>query len=162
MTRSGFSRATDGLLNRAERICARRGVRLTDLRRQVLGLVLDSPTPSGAYDLLDRLRQHHAGAAPPTVYRALDFLLEQGLIHKVERLSAFVGCMHSLDADHEGDDSHVHAVQFLICKKCNRVTELNDNEIGQALVRAARRSGFALNGSTIEADGTCSSCAATA
>ena len=97
-------------LEQASALCARRGARLTDLRRQVLGLVLEAGRPVGAYDLLDRLRGTRRGAAPPTVYRALEFLMEHGLIHRVERLSAFVGCpVH----DHAG-----HAAQFLICVGC--------------------------------------------
>ncbi len=78
-----FSRRTESLLDRAEAVCRQRGARLTELRRGVLGLILDAAAPTGAYDLLDRLRQTRRGAAPPTVYRALDFLLKQGLIHRV-------------------------------------------------------------------------------
>jgi Fur family zinc uptake transcriptional regulator len=156
-----FSAGTEALLARAEHMCLRRGTRLTSLRRQVLGLVIDSAKPTGAYDLLDRLRAHHRGAAPPTIYRALDFLLEQGLIHKVERLSAFVGCIHGIEED-DDDEAHLHAVQFLICQRCGGVTELTDGEIGQALVRAARVHGFALTGSTVEADGVCAQCRAAA
>ena len=115
--------------------------------------------PAGAYELLDRLRVQHKGAAPPTVYRALDFLLEQGLIHKVERLSAFVGCVHGLGREHEAEGYH-HAVQFLICGQCGQVTELSDKEIGDALVRAAQASGFAVLGSTVEIDGICTNCRA--
>ncbi len=159
MSKVSFTPETTALLDRAEAICGRRGARLTELRRHVLGLVLDSPRPAGAYDMLDRLRENHRGAAPPTVYRALDFLLEQGLIHKVERISAFVGCVHGIDDEEE---AHRHAVQFLICRRCGGVTELNETEIGQALVRAARRAGFQLGGSTVEAEGTCAACAVAA
>ncbi len=85
---------TSVLLDRAEALCDARGVRLTGLRRQVLGLILETPdAPTGAYDLLDRLRAHRGGAAPPTVYRALEFLQEHGFVHRLERLSAFVGCV---------------------------------------------------------------------
>ncbi len=155
MTEASFTPDTTTLLGHAAAICARRGTRLTELRRHVLGLVLDSARPTGAYDMLEQLRRHHRGAAPPTIYRALDFLLEQGLIHKVERLSAFVGCVHGIDED----EPHQHAAQFLICRQCGSVTELNDKEIGQALVRAARRSGFRLGHPTIEAEGVCAGCA---
>ena len=152
-----FKPETDRLLTRADRVCRERGVQLTDLRRQVLGLVLDSERPAGAYELLDRLRAVRRGAAPPTVYRALEFLLEQGMIHKVERLAAFVGCIHAMEL---GDDDHAaHAVQFLICKRCGGVAELSDHEIGHALVDAAGRVGFTVSGSTVEADGTCAACA---
>ena len=77
----GFSPRTETLLEHAGQICGAKGARLTDLRRQVLGLILDAGGPAGAYDLLDRLRATRVGAAPPTVYRALEFLLENGLIH---------------------------------------------------------------------------------
>jgi len=87
---AAFSPRTDAALARAASACAQRGAKLTDLRRDVLGLILEAPGPTGAYDLLERLRARRGGAAPPTVYRALDFLLEQRLIHRIERLAAFV------------------------------------------------------------------------
>lgn len=146
----GFSPRTETLLARAGQICDSRGARLTDLRRQVLGLILDSDAPAGAYDLLDRLRATRDGAAPPTVYRALDFLLEQGLIHKLERLSAFVGCIAHEDGD--------HAAQFLICRSCGKVTEIEDHELAHALDDAARRLGFIVGKATIEAEGVCAAC----
>lgn len=161
MAAAEFTPQTTALLERVGAVCGRRGVRLTELRRQVLGLVLDSDRPAGAYDLLEKLRPHHRGAAPPTVYRALDFLLEQGLIHKVERLSAFVGCLHGVE-EHDDDEVHHHAAQFLICRRCGQVTELNDREIGRALLRAARGWGFALSQSTVEAEGICEACSAAA
>ena len=86
-----------------EAVCEQRGAKLTELRRHVLGLILDAASPTGAYDLLDQLRQTRRGAAPPTVYRTLDFLLEQGLIHRVERLSAFVGCVAGCTAGRDGE-----------------------------------------------------------
>ena len=152
-----FSRRTEGLLDRAEAICERRGANLTELRRRVLGLVLDAVSPTGAYELLDRLRQTRRGAAPPTVYRALDFLLEQGLVHRVERLSAFVGCVAGCTADPDGE-SHTHAAQFLICRECGRVIEMQDHHVSAVLARAAGDSGFAISSATIEAEGLCSTC----
>jgi Fur family zinc uptake transcriptional regulator len=152
----GFSPRTETLLGRATSICDSRGVRLTDLRRQVLGLILDRDSPTGAYDLLDQLRATRDSAAPPTVYRALEFLLEQGLIHKVERLSAFVGCIAPVDHDND----HDHAAQFFICRTCGKVTELEDYELAHALEHAAKRLGFTLGKATIEAEGQCATCAA--
>ena len=156
-----FSRRAEALLDRADEVCRRRGVRLTELRRRVLGLVLESATPAGAYDLLDRLRQTHQGAAPPTVYRALDFLLEQGLIHRVERLSAFVGCVAGCTADAHGGE-HTHAAQFLICRACGRVIEMQSHDLSDTLARVAKESGFSVGSATIEAEGLCSTCTATA
>ena len=148
----GFSPRTEALLDRASFICEGRGTRLTDLRRQVLGLILDSGQPTGAYDLLDRLKTTRHSAAPPTVYRALDFLVENGLVHRLERLSAFVGCI----AQEEGD----HAAQFLICRSCGRVTEIDDHELAHALADAAERLGFTVGKATIEAEGQCAACTA--
>jgi Fur family zinc uptake transcriptional regulator len=147
-----FTPRTDTLLSHAGQICAGRGARLTDLRRQVLGLILDADGPTGAYDLLERLRGTRRTAAPPTVYRALDFLLEQGLIHRVERLSAFVGCVS------HGAAQHGHAAQFLICRRCGRVTELDDHVLVHALAEAAARAGFSVGSATIEAEGLCAVC----
>jgi len=146
-----FSPRIEGMLDRAGSICAAHGARLTDLRREVLGLILDSEAPTGAYDLLERLRTVRGPAAPPTVYRALDFLQEQGLVHRVERLSAFVGCVA-----HDQE----HAAQFLICRTCGKVTELEDPELAHALEDAAHRLGFSVGKATIEAEGQCAACTA--
>src|ERR1700688_3402072 len=154
---SEFSRRTEHLLDRAEAICEHRGANLTELRRHVLGMILDAASPTGAYDLLDRLRQTRRGAAPPTVYRTLDFLLEQGLIHRVERLSAFVGCVAGCTADLDGD-RHTHAAQVLICRECGRVVEMQDHHVSAVLARAAKDAGFSITNATIEAEGLCSTC----
>jgi Fur family zinc uptake transcriptional regulator len=149
-----FSPRTHALLETAEATCVRRGARLTELRREVLGLILESPAPAGAYDLLDQLRSRRGVAGPPTVYRALEFLQEQGFVHRIERLAAFVGC---IDAhDHDG---HAHAAQFLICRSCHRVTEIEDHGLAHALSEAASRAGFTVAGATIEAEGQCAQCA---
>jgi Fur family transcriptional regulator, zinc uptake regulator len=145
-----FTPGVTAKLDRAEELCRQRGSRLTDVRRQVLGLILDAGVPIGAYELLDRLRAHRTGAAPPTVYRALDFLLAQGMIHRVERLSAFVSCF--------GHDEHEHRAQFLICGGCGQVIEIEDHEVEAALARAAARTGFRISGATIEAEGSCAAC----
>ncbi len=156
MPEGGFSAATDALLDRADVICAAKAVRLTELRRQVLGLILDARGPMGAYDLLEKLRATRHRAAPPTVYRALDFLLEQGLIHRLERLSAFIGCV--ADPHEHAGHEHAHAAQFLICRRCHKVTEIEDSELAHALSDAAGRLGFTVAGATIEAEGLCAAC----
>jgi Fur family zinc uptake transcriptional regulator len=156
-----FSRRTEILLNRAEAVCEGRGANLTELRRIVLGLVLDAAAPTGAYELLDRLRQRRPGAAPPTVYRALEFLLDQGLIHRVERLSAFVGCVAGCTAEPDGE-SHTHAAQFLICRTCGKVIEMQNHDVSAVLARAAKEAGFTISSATIEAEGLCSTCRAPA
>ncbi|GBQ63231.1 Fur family transcriptional regulator [Ameyamaea chiangmaiensis NBRC 103196] len=157
-TSVAFSPRIERLLDQASSVCAERGSRLTDIRRLVLGLVLDRGRPSGAYELLDRLRENNRGAAPPTVYRALDFLLEQGLVHRIERLSAFVACTHALEHAHGCSD--FHAAQFLICRHCGEVTELENRGISHALRAAGAEHGFHISASTIEAEGTCAACRA--
>jgi len=156
-----FSRRTEVLLDRADDVCRQRGANLTALRRHVLGLILDAASPTGAYELLDRLRQTRRGAAPPTVYRTLDFLLEQGLVHRVERLSAFVGCVAGCTADPH-DETHTHAAQFLICRHCGRVIEMQSHDVSAVLARVAKEAGFSVGSATIEAEGLCSTCVAAA
>jgi Fur family zinc uptake transcriptional regulator len=150
VSNSGFSPRTEMALQRAKGLCEQRGARMTELRRQVLGLIVQSEAPVGAYDLLEKLRWTRHRAAPPTVYRALDFLLGQRLIHKVERLSAYVGCV--------AHDAAEHAAQFLICRSCGRVTELDDHDLAEALAGAAGRLGFTVGSVTIEAEGQCAAC----
>lgn len=154
-----LARPMERMLDQAEALCARRGAQLTELRRQVLRLVLEAEQPVGAYAVLDRLKGVRAGAAPPTVYRALDFLLEQGLIHKVERLNAYVGCIEA-GHDHAGE-GHDHQHQFLICRRCGSTAEISDPAVAAALAAAAARAGFALDQVTVEAEGLCARCAPT-
>ena len=149
---------TAAILDRAAESCARRGARLTEIRRRVLGLVLEGRGPLGAYALLDRLKAERANATPVTVYRALDFLLEQGLIHKIERLNAFIACTDGGEHAHH----HEHAAQFLICRSCGAVAELEDPSIAEAIGRAADATGFRPDRATIEVEGACAACAALA
>jgi len=155
---NSFNPVTQALLEQAALRCTARGAKLTELRRHVLGLVLDSAQPSGAYELLDRLRVLRGPAAPPTVYRALDFLVAHGFIHRVERLAAFVGCID--DSAHDHASGHDHAAQFLICTQCRNVIEIEDHDVAHALQAAAARVGFTLRRMTIEAEGLCATCGA--
>lgn len=134
----------------ASRICEQEDQRLTPLRRRVLELVWQSHQPVGAYALLDRLKGDGRSAAPPTVYRALEFLLDQGLVHKIESLNAFVGC----DRPEER-----HVSQFLICGNCKAAVELNDPAILRAVETSAGRAGFTVSRVTLEVQGLCADCA---
>jgi Fur family zinc uptake transcriptional regulator len=136
-------------LETAERLCSGRGARLTKLRRRVLELVWASHVPVGAYDLLRRLGREHDGAAPPTVYRALEFLLEQGLIHRIESLNGYVGCV---------GPGRAHAGQFLICRDCGSALELSDPRIDRAITKGAAEQGFAVERKTVEVAGVCPDC----
>lgn len=150
------ARAADieGQLAAAARLCDTQGGKLTELRALVLRLILEEATPLTAYQILDRLKARRRSAVPPTVYRALDFLLAQGLVHRIERLSAFVSC-HA-GAGHAGHDHR--AVQFLICRRCGTVAEIEDATVAAALAGAADRAGFRANVATVELDGTCAAC----
>lgn len=138
-------------LEAAEAECRRRGARLTDVRRRVLELVWQSHQPVGAYAVLDALGKEGFCAAPPTVYRALDFLLAHGLIHRIERLNAFVGCAHP---------GAPHAGQFLLCTRCGAAAELIDPAIAEAVAAAAGRLGFTAGRQTVEIEGLCPACRA--
>jgi Fur family zinc uptake transcriptional regulator len=137
-------------LAEAESICMRQGLRLTVLRKRVLELVWQSHKPLGAYDILGVLSEADGRrAAPPTVYRALDFLLENGLVHRIASLNAFVGCSHP---------EHAHQGQFLICRGCNAAIELEQATISNAIVNAAAEVGFAVESQMVEVVGLCAGC----
>lgn len=141
----------DDALQRADSVCAERGAKMTPLRRRVLELVWNSHAPVGAYAIMDMLRaEDDRAAAPPTVYRALEFLLDQGLVHKIESLNAFVGC----DRPEER-----HISQFLICSNCKAAIELNDPAILRTVEASAGRAGFKVSRVTLEAQGLCADCA---
>jgi len=143
------ARCIDDALHRAAALCARRGARLTDLRRRVLELVWQRHAAVKAYDILDELGSTEGSAKPPTVYRALDFLIAHGLVHRLESLNAYVGCPEP-DAPHEG--------QFLICGSCGGVSEFAAPAIQAAITEQATGVGFAVARQTVEARGTCQAC----
>ena len=140
----------ENALNAAERICREGNLRLTGIRKRVLEIVWERHAPTGAYHILDRLRKEHGAAAPPTVYRALNFLLAHGLVHKIESFNAFVGCRKPDGA---------HAAQFLICTTCRRVAELDDPEVATLISSKAAHAGFDVSRQTIELQGSCNDCA---
>ena len=141
---------TEAFLTLAGGIAEARGERMTRIRRKVLQLLIESPGPAKAYDLLGRL-DGEGSPKPPTVYRALDFLKELGLAHKIESLNAFVACGHA---------SHRHTAIFLICQTCGRAEELHSHAIVPTLKAEAEGVGFSLSHAVIEAHGTCRACAA--
>jgi Fur family zinc uptake transcriptional regulator len=138
-------------LDEAADLCSRHSVHLTDLRRIVLGLILQANRPLTAYQLLDQLKATRPGAAPPTIYRALEFLLEQKLIHKLERSNAFIACT--------GLGQHAHAAQLLVCGTCGQAAELEDRSVARALWQAAAEIGFRPSNRIVEIDGICADCA---
>lgn len=139
----------EAALARAEIICQEAGARLTPIRRRVLREVWANHEATKAYDLIERLSRHGEQVKPPTVYRALDFLLAQGLIHRIESLNAFIGCAHP-------QDPH-HAI-LLICSQCGDIEEQSSEAVHSALGDLAARSGFTPRSEVVELRGLCRAC----
>lgn len=136
-------------LQRARQVCQDNKVRLTPIREKVLELIWQSHNPLGAYDVLGMLSKEGKMAAPPTVYRALDFLVAQGLVHRIASLNAFVGCSLS---------SHPHVSQFLLCRDCGVAIEIEAPTITEAIAHNASQYGFRIDAETIEISGLCQCC----
>ncbi|GLQ07886.1 transcriptional repressor [Sneathiella chinensis] len=132
----------------ADQICEERGVRFTDIRRRVLELVWENHGSAKAYDLLERLGGEYS-AKPPTVYRALEFLQENGLVHKINSLNAYVGCSHPLQ--------HKDCF-FLICSRCNEVQECCTEPVANAVWQMAAKRHFKPRHTTLEIEGQCQQC----
>lgn len=137
-------------LDEAEARLVAEGAKLTPVRRRTLEILLESHRAMGAYQILDRLSGEGFGRQPPVVYRALDFLVEHGLAHRVQRLNAFTACLHP---------GHDHRPAFLICRNCDLVAEIAAPEVHEALRTVASPSGFVVERSTIEVLGLCPACA---
>ncbi|WP_296048088.1 transcriptional repressor [uncultured Alteromonas sp.] len=137
------------IISKARAYCEQRGARFTPLREKVYELMLEKHGPMGAYELLDGLKETESSAKPATVYRALDFLLDFGLIHRLESTNAFVACYHF--------GCH-HPVQFLICDSCGDVSEIQSEGLKDTLDNQARQHGFKISKQTIEAHGLCADC----
>lgn len=133
----------------AEALCRDRGVRLTPLRKRVLELVWQRHQPVGAYEILDLLRAEGRKAAPPTVYRALDFLMENGLVHRLHTMNAFIGC---------ATPDRRHDAKFLICRRCGTVAEVEDRAFDLLISAFGEKGGFRLENLNIEATGLCPPC----
>ena len=129
---------------------AENGARLTPVRRRTLEILLEAHRAMGAYEVLDRLAAEGFGRQPPVAYRALEFLVEHGLAHRLQRLNAFAACLHP---------GHDHAPAFLICRSCDMLAELPAAPVRDALMDLAGESGFQVERVTIEALGLCPACA---
>ena len=140
---------TAELLARAEQVCERRGARLTGQRRDVLNCVAKSHAAAGAYDIIERMAERGPRPAPITVYRALDFLANHGLVHRIESRNAFVACTRS----HEG-----RPAALLVCETCGTVAELDAGAVCAELENAALAHGFRAGRTMIEISGRCAAC----
>lgn len=136
-------------LRTAELLCLQRGKRLTPIRRQVLEILLRQKRSIKAYELLEQIRVVQLGAAPPTVYRALDFLVEQGLAHRLDATNAWTACHDA------GGDPHDLLV---VCTGCGAVAEVSDPTLNQQLAAKVAQTGFTLSGHETELRALCQRC----
>lgn len=141
-------------LKRAEEVCARDNLRLTRIRRRVLELIWKTRRAAKAYELLEKMDGNPGFAAPPTVYRALNFLLKNGFIHKINARNAYVGCAHP-------PRRSPHSCILTHCVGCGKVGECCDDKTAASIARLARRNGFQPTGAALEIEGKCGACANT-
>ena len=138
-----------GLVEDAEALCRARGKRFTQQRRTLLDRLLATGRPVTAYELLDLMRPHDAAITSASTYRSLEFLIEMGLVHRLDSTRSFVAC---------GRPDHPHAGHFLICRECGTVVEADDRSIAQATADLGERHGFRLDHRTVELTGLCGPC----
>lgn len=144
------ARCVNTALQNAELVCQRNNARLTAIRRRVLELIWASHQPIGAYELLEKLALEGHKPAPPTIYRALEFLLDQGLVHRITSLNAYLGCSHP---------GKQHGGFFLICSRCAAVEEVcSITHIQSAIADMAAHANFAISHSNLEVMGLCKGC----
>ncbi|NNJ72671.1 MAG: transcriptional repressor [Enterobacterales bacterium] len=139
----------DTAITAAERICREQGLRFTESRKRVLKIIWDNHEAIKAYDILERLQKIDRSAKPPTAYRALDFLLENGFIHRIESLNSYIGCPNP---------DHTHHFQLLICEKCGLVKEMDVPDLAEQLKSAAEKHNFTMHQQVIEVHGLCQEC----
>ena len=154
MTANGFeshdhTQCISNTLQVAEETCREKGLQLTPVRRRVLEILAQKHTAMGAYEVLDFLREEGLGSQPPVAYRALDFLVSNGFVHRIERLNAFIACIHP---------GQHHAPSFLICRECSTVAELPGKPVSDVVAKAGTELGFTVEKVSIEAEGVCPDC----
>lgn len=144
------------ILQRAQQKCAQAGVRLTDKRQKILELLIEAGGPISAYDLVhDYNKRHEGDIKPMSVYRILDFLVSENLVHKLDLANQYIACEH-IRCEHEHRGSH-----FLICRECQKAKEVNlSAELLALLTSQIKDAGFQLRSSQLEMDCLCESCAA--
>ena len=143
------SKQVSSFLNQASELCEQRNLRFTALRKRVLEMVCAAEQPVGAYQLLDQLRESGRSAAPPTVYRALDFLLEQGLVHRLATNNTYMACAHP---------QRPHAALFLVCSQCGHTQEVHTEGVIDVVRQQADAFNFSIQHASVEVTGLCSNC----
>ena len=139
----------DSALSEAEKICHQKNIRLTEIRKTILKIIWQSHKATKAYDILDQISGMNFSAKPPTVYRALDFLLENGFIHKINSLNSYIGCPNPLQNEQ---------CYFIICSSCDEIEECSDKGITNAIESVMNKNKFSHKNIAIEINGTCNNC----
>lgn len=137
------------LVKQTESACREKGIRFTEPRQHVLEIIAGAKKPMGAYDILEALGNYMDNPKPPTAYRAIEFLQEQGIVHRIESLNAYMLC----DMDHKHNGS-----QFMVCDSCGTVVEAHICHVPDDLARRAKEEGFTLARWDAELHGTCKDC----
>ncbi|HEY0901852.1 MAG TPA: Fur family transcriptional regulator [Micavibrio sp.] len=145
-------------LEQALEYCEARGLRLTEPRAQVLGIMVEAGSPLTAYEVLDELGKHVTNPKPPTVYRALEFLQDAGLVHRIESMNAYVACHGDHQHEHPGQADTRHSNQFLICDDCGQVQEIALPQVEKTIDEKAQAAGFKTQRWSAEIHGTCKAC----
>jgi Fur family zinc uptake transcriptional regulator len=143
-------RCLEDLNQKVEQICLEHNLKFTDLRKEVFDIVSQNHGMIKAYDILSHMQETNQNTKPPTVYRALDFLIENNFIHKINSLNSYITCHHLIEGG---------ACFFLICSKCNSIEELNDNRFSDLILSSSKNHKFLLKKSSLEIQGVCVSCA---
>ena len=138
-------------LAQADKVVSERGLRMTPVRRRTLEILLERHGAMGAYEVLERLSEDGFGHQPPVAYRALEFLVDAGLVHRIRRINAFAACLHP------GEDHHA---AFLICRGCNAVAEIPAARLRAMMDAGAAETGFTIERVSLEAAGLCPECRA--
>jgi len=136
-------------LKTAEKVCVEKGVRLTALRKRILEIICTSHKAVGAYALLDIFKQEDPKAKPVTIYRALDFLMDAGLVHKIESLNAYIACMQA---------GNQHKTAILICDECSNAYEIEASSFYEGLFQASKEQNFSPDYLIVELHGRCAKC----
>ena len=142
------------VLQDADRHCSQNGAKLTAKRRLVLESLLNSDKALSAYELADYCRvERGSEILPMSVYRILDFLASEGLVHRLKTTNKFIACSH-ISCDHEHQ-----AWQFLICQSCDKVEEVDlEKSIVSKITDAIHEVGFRIAGRQLELEGVCADC----
>ena len=137
-------------IHRVEEICKSNKLGLTEIRKQVFEIIVKKNKPIKAYEILDKISNiNNKPSHPPTVYRAIDFLIENGFVHKLNSINSFVGCFHP--------KAHKECY-FLICKKCNIYQECCDDSLKDRISKTAIHNNFVISNTTLEIEGHCLDC----